>query len=82
MIFNFPFIAVIALILIGLYAIIFRKNLIKMVIGITIIQSGVNLFLITLGYIEGAFAQIFTSLTSGKSNVNQSCTSSGNAAAG
>jgi multicomponent Na+:H+ antiporter subunit C len=65
MIFNFPFIAVIALILIGFYAIIFRKNLIKMVIGITIIQSGINLFLITLGYREGAVAPIFTSLPSG-----------------
>ena len=65
MIFNFPFIAVIALIIIGLYAMVFRKNLIKMVIGITIIQSGVNLFLITLGYREGAVAPIFTSLPSG-----------------
>ena len=65
MIFNLPFIAVIALILIGFYAIIFRKNLIKMVIGITIIQSGINLFLITLGYREGSVAPIFTSLPSG-----------------
>ena len=65
MILNFPFIAVIALIVIGLYAIIFRKNLIKMVIGITIIQSGVNLFLITLGYREGSVAPIFTNLPSG-----------------
>jgi len=50
MIFNIPFIAVIALILIGLYAVVFKRNLIKMVIGITLIGSGVNLFLITLGY--------------------------------
>ena len=47
MIFNFPFIAVAALIIVGLYAVVFRKNLIKMIIGITIIESGVNLFLIT-----------------------------------
>ena len=50
MIFNVPFIAVSALIIIGLYAVVFRRNLIKMVIGIILIESGVNLFLITLGF--------------------------------
>ena len=34
MIYNIPFIAVAALILIGLYAVIFKRNLIKIVIGI------------------------------------------------
>ena len=65
MILNIPFIAVSALVLIGLYAVIFRRNLIKMVIGITLIQSGVNLFLITLGYRENSVAPIFTSLPPG-----------------
>lgn len=65
MIFNIPYIAVAALILIGLFAIIFKKNLIKIIIGITIIQSGVNLFLITLGYREGSTAPIFTSSPGG-----------------
>jgi len=65
MIFNIPFIAVAALILIGLYAVIFKRNLIKMVIGITLIESGVNLFLITLGYREGSTAPIYTSSPGG-----------------
>lgn len=65
MIFNFPFIAVAALIIVGLYAVVFRKNLIKMIIGITIIESGVNLFLITLGYREGSIAPIYTSSPGG-----------------
>ena len=65
MIFNVPFIAVVALILIGLYAVIFKRNLIKMVIGITLIESGVNLFLITLGYREGSIAPIYTSSPGG-----------------
>jgi len=65
MIFNIPFIAVTALVLIGLYTVIFRRNLIKMVIGITLIESGVNLFLITLGYRENSVAPIFTSLPPG-----------------
>ncbi len=65
MIFNIPFIAVAALILIGLYAVIFKRNLIKIVIGITLIESGVNLFLITLGYREGSIAPIYTSSPGG-----------------
>ena len=68
MILNIPFIAVVAMIFIGLYAILFKRNLIKMVIGITIIESGVNLFLITLGYRwfgeDGGVAPIFTSAPS------------------
>jgi multisubunit Na+/H+ antiporter MnhC subunit len=65
MIFNIPFIAVVALILIGLYAVVFKRNLIKMVIGITLIESGVNLFLITLGYRKGSVAPIYTSSPGG-----------------
>ena len=65
MIFNIPFIAVAGLILIGLYALVFKRNLIKMVIGITLIESGVNLFLITLGYRENSIAPIYTSSPGG-----------------
>lgn len=61
MIFNIPYLAVVGLILVGLYALIFKRNLVKMVIGITLIESGVNLFLITLGYREGSIAPIYTS---------------------
>lgn len=65
MIFNIPFIAVVAMVFIGLYAVLFKRNLIKIVIGISIIESGVNLFLITLGYREGGVAPIYTSLPAG-----------------
>ena len=65
MIYNIPYIAVVRLILIGLYALIFKRNLIKMVIGITLIESGVNLFLITLGYRKGSIAPIYTSSPGG-----------------
>jgi len=60
MIYNIPFIAVILLIVVGLTAVVFKRNLIKIVIGITIIESGVNLFLITLGYRENSVAPIYT----------------------
>ena len=65
MIYNIPFIAVAALVLIGFYAVIFKRNLIKIVIGITLIESGVNLFLITLGYRENSIAPIYTSSPGG-----------------
>lgn len=60
-----PYIAVVAMMFIGLSAVLFRRNLIKIVIGISIIESGVNLFLITLGYREDGVAPIFTSLPPG-----------------
>jgi multicomponent Na+:H+ antiporter subunit C len=65
MIYNIPYFAVIGLILIGLYALIFKRNLIKMIIGITLIESGVNLFLITLGFRENSTAPIYTSSPGG-----------------
>ena len=59
MIYQIPYIAVVVLILIGLYAVIFRRNLIKMIIGITLIESGVNLFLITLAFRQNSTAPIY-----------------------
>ena len=60
MTYQIPYIAVAALILVGLYAVVYKRNLIKIIIGITLIQSGVNLFLITLGFREKSIAPIFT----------------------
>ena len=65
MIANVPYLAVVGLIVIGLSAVLFRKNIIKMIIGITLIEAGVNLFLITLGYREGSVAPIWTSSPGG-----------------
>jgi len=63
---NFPFITCMILIIFGIYTLLFKKNLIKLVIGITIIESGVNLFLVTLGYRENSVAPIFTFASSEK----------------
>jgi len=65
MIYNIPFVAVAILVLLGLYAIIIKRNLIKIVIGITLIESGVNLFLITLGFRQNSIAPIHTAGSSG-----------------
>ncbi|MEF8847832.1 MAG: cation:proton antiporter subunit C [Candidatus Thermoplasmatota archaeon] len=67
MAYNIPYLAVVALVIIGLYALLFRRNLIKMVIGITLIESGVNLFLITLGFRKDSIAPIYTGAPSTKS---------------
>jgi multicomponent Na+:H+ antiporter subunit C len=58
---RIPYYAIVALIGIGMYACIFRKNLIKIIIGITVVESGVNFFLVALGYRRNAVAPIYTS---------------------
>ncbi len=56
------YITVILLIFFGLFAILFKKNLIKIVLALNLIEAGVNLFLIALGYRGGedGTAPIFT----------------------
>ena len=50
--------ASVALMAIGIYILMVKKNLIKMLLGISIIDSGVNLLLISIGYINGRTAPI------------------------
>lgn len=60
MLWNLPFIVVIATTMIGLVTILYKQNLIKVLLGINILQSAANLFLIALGYRAGGVAPIFT----------------------
>ncbi len=60
--FNVPFLAVAMLIGIAFYIILSQRNLIKLVMGLGILASGVNLFLVTLGYREGGVAPIYTNV--------------------
>ena len=48
------------LIFIGLAIIVLKKNLIKIIIGMGIVDSGINLLLISIGYRNGATTPIFT----------------------
>ncbi len=50
----------IALMLIGLYAILIKKNLIKIVIGLTILDAGIHLLFVGIGYIQNGTAPIFS----------------------
>jgi len=69
MIGNLPYIAVVIFMGLGIYTLMFKRNLIKIAIGISLIENGVNLFLITLGYKKGAIAPIYTQAPSGQAMV-------------
>jgi multisubunit Na+/H+ antiporter MnhC subunit len=57
---NLPFVVAALLVVFGIYALLFKRNLIKLVIGISLIEVGVNLFLVMLGYRSGGTAPIYT----------------------
>jgi len=50
----------ISLILVGLYAILVKKNLLKVLIGLSIMETGVNLLLVSVGYVSGRSAPILS----------------------
>jgi len=62
---NFPFLAAALLVGVSFYILIFRRNLIKLIMGIAILSSGVNLFLVALGYRAGGAAPIYTDVPEG-----------------
>ena len=57
---TFNYIASFFLIALGLYTIVTKYNLMKTVIGLNIIDYGVNLLIIAVGYNPGGTAPIFT----------------------
>ena len=54
------YIGAFGLIIIGLYILMVKRNLIKMIIGINLINTGINLFLIAIGFIKLGTAPIFS----------------------
>ncbi len=57
---NILYITVLFLFLLSLMAIIYKRNLIKLVIALNIAESSVNLFFIVLAYKPESMAPIFT----------------------
>lgn len=55
------YIASFLLIILGLYTLIVKKNIMKMVMGMGIMDYGINLLLISIGFRTGGTAPIFTS---------------------
>ena len=62
---NFPFVAAALLVGISFYILIFKRNLIKLIMGIGMLAAGVNLFLVALGYRAGGNAPIYTDAPEG-----------------
>ena len=54
------YIAAFFLIVLGLYTIVTKYNLVKTVIGLSIMEYGVNLLIVSIGFNPGGTAPIFT----------------------
>jgi len=50
---NLPYLLALIVVCVGLYSVVCKKNLIKIVVGIIILDYGANLFLILTGYRAG-----------------------------
>lgn len=55
------YIGAVLLIVIGFYAIVTRTNLLKLILGLNIVDYGVNLLIVSVGFNPGGTAPIFTS---------------------
>jgi multicomponent Na+:H+ antiporter subunit C len=53
-----PYVLALALMLVGLYVIVAKKNVIKIILGVVILEYAINLFLLLLGYRAGGAAPI------------------------
>lgn len=51
----------VSLIFIGLFGILTRKNIVKILLALNILETGINLLLVAFGYKEGGIAPILTS---------------------
>ena len=60
------YILCIFLFLVGLYGVIAKRNLIKIVIGIAIMEYSINLFLILIAYVKGGTAPIVSGDAGGR----------------
>jgi len=46
------------LILVGFWGVLTQKNIIKIVVGFTILNTGINILMVSLGYVKGKTAPI------------------------
>ena len=62
-----------ALIVIGLYMVLVKANLIKIMLGLSFMDTGVHVLLVAIGYVRGRTAPIFSEslMTAGTGNLPQ-----------
>lgn len=53
--------AAIALMMIGLYGLLTNRNVIKIILSLNVLEIGLNIFIISVGFTTGGVAPIFTS---------------------
>ena len=61
------YLAAVALLCIGLYAVLTRRNMIKMVMGLSLMEASTYLFMISLAYRAGSTAPVLLSPPPGQS---------------
>ena len=57
-----PFFTAVVLILLGITVMLAKRNIVKVLMGLSLIESAVNLFLVAIGYRQGGVAPIFTNV--------------------
>jgi len=55
-----PYVMALAILVVGLYAVVCKKNLIKVIVGVIILDYGINLFILLTGYRTDGIAPIRT----------------------
>lgn len=66
----FAFILGFLLLIIGIYGMLTQKNLIKIIIGFSIVDTGTHIIIVSIGYLRGRTAPIFDSNIDIKNAVN------------
>ena len=51
-----------ALLLVGLYGLLTQRHLIKLIVSLNIMEVGLNLFIISIGYVKDGLAPILTAV--------------------
>ena len=66
---HLPFVIAVTVAVVGLAVVLWRRNLIQILMGMSLVESAVNLFLVALGYRHDAVAPIYTGLPDGGEGV-------------
>ena len=60
-----PYFTVVVLIVLGLAVMLSKRNVVKILMGLSLMESAVNLFLVATGYRQDSVAPIFTNVPDG-----------------
>ncbi len=59
-----------SLILTGIFGVVTRKNLVKVLLSLNILETGINLLVVSMGYFKGGQAPILTTSISAAHELN------------